>query len=225
MKLIKINFKNPSRQVARQAAKTIKEGGIVVMPTDTVYAIFADALNQKTVEKVLRLKKRRKDKGFDLTMYPVKKIFKYVESNDLVPEILKKISDQPLSFALPKKKTLPDFLNPDYKTSAFHFFFSELDKEVFKYLNTPLIGTSANISKLPDTKSIEEVIKYFKHTFDSVIQPDLILDAGELSKKKPSAIIELINQEIKVIREGDMLKKELKKRILKVKKSYENIRN
>jgi len=211
MKIIKIDYKKPDWQIVRRAARIIKEGGIVVVPTETVYAIFADALNWPAVKKVLKMKRRDKDKGFDLTLYPIKKIFEYTESNPLVLKILKKFSDQPLSFALPRKKSLPEFLNPDYETVAFHFFFSELDKRLFKYLDTPIIGTSANISKLPDTHSVEKVTEYFKHTFGSPIQPDLILDAGELPKRKTSAIIELNNQNIKVIREGEIPKKLLEK--------------
>jgi len=227
MKIIKIDYKKPDWQVVRKTAKVIKEGGIVVVPTETVYGIFADALNWQTVKKVLKLKKRDKDKGFDLTLYPLKKIFEYTEFNPLVLKILKKISDQSLSFALPRKKSLPEFLNPDYKTVAFHFFFSELDKRLFKYLDFPIIGTSANISKLPDTYSVEKVTKYFRHTFGFAIQPDLILDAGELPKRKTSAIIELTNQNIRVVREGKVPKKLLEKKLRRIKTNgklfYENI--
>lgn len=227
MRVIKIDYRSPDGQVIRGAAKVIKKGGIVIVPTDTVYGIFADALNWQTVEKVLKFKKREEDKGFDLTLYPFKKIFEYVQFNPLIPKILRKIPDQPLSFALPRKKSLPEFLNPDYQTVAFHFFFSELDKKLFEYLDSPVIGTSANISELPEVHSVKEVTEYFRHTFGSAIEPDLILDAGKLQNRKPSAIIELNNQDIKVVREGDISKKLLEKELKEInKKSFnDHIRN
>jgi len=218
MKIIKIDYKNPAPLLIKKAAKIIKEGGIVVAPTETVYAIFGNGLNEETVKKILKLKKRKKDKGFDLTLYPYEKIFKFIQFNPLIPKILEKFPDQPLSFALPRKAPLPGFLNPGFKTVAFHFFFSKLDKELFKYIDIPLIGTSANISELPDVSSAEEVLNYFRHTFGSSFEPDLILDGGKLNKRKPSAIIELAGTDIKVIREGDILGSSAQKELEKIKK-------
>jgi L-threonylcarbamoyladenylate synthase len=217
MQIIKINYKNPDPGIIKKAARIIKKGGIVVVPTETVYGILGNGLNEKTVKKLLKLKKRNKDKGFDLTLYPLKRIFKYVESNPLVSKILEKFPEQPLSLALPRKEPLPSFLNPEFKTIAFHFFFSKIDEELFKYIDTPVIGTSANISELPDTSSIDEVADYFRHTFGSSLEPDLILDAGKLKKRKPSAIIELAGENIKVIRSGDLSKGDLQKELEKIK--------
>jgi len=214
MKIVKINYKNPDSGVMRKAAEIIKKGGLVVVPTETVYGILGNGLNEKTVKKLLKLKKRTKDKGFDLTLYPLKRIFKYVEFNPLVSKILEKFPEQPLSFALPRKELLPAYLNPGFKTVAFHFFFSELDKELFKYISTPLIGTSANISELPDTHSVKEVAEYFRHTFGSSLEPDLILDGGKLPGRKPSAIIELA-KDIKIIRPGDISKEIIEKELKK----------
>lgn len=204
MQIIKINYKKPDPRIIRKAAKIIKKGGLVVVPTETVYAILGNGLNEKTVEKVLKLKKRGKDKGFDLTLYPIKRIFRYAKFNPLTQEILERFPEQPLSFAFPRKERLPGFLNPGFKTVAFHFFFSEIDRELFKYIDMPLIGTSANLSGLPDTHSIKEVAEHFKHTFGSFLEPDLILDGGKLSSRKPSAIIELVEKDIKIIRPGDI---------------------
>ncbi len=107
-------------------------------------------------------------------------------------------------------------MNPGFKTVAFHFFFSKWEKDIFKYIDTPIISTSANISELPDTNSINEVADYFRHTFGSSFEPDLILDGGKLTKRKPSAIIELIKDDIKIIRSGDLSKEILKKELEKI---------
>jgi len=221
MRIFKIDYKNPDPRLIKKAARIIKAGGIVVVPTHTVYGILGDSLNKKVVQKILKLKKRGEDRRFDLTLYPVEKIFRYVEFNPLIPKIIEKFSEQPLSFGLPKKKLFPAYLSPGFKTIAFHFFFSKIDEELFKYIDTPVIGTSANISELPDTSSIDEVADYFRHTFGSSLEPDLILDAGKLKKRKPSAIIELAGENIKVIRSGDLSKGDLQKELEEIKK-YKN---
>jgi L-threonylcarbamoyladenylate synthase len=217
MQIFKLDFKNPDPRLIKKMVSVIKTGGIAVVPTDTVYGICCDALNEKTVKKLLKLKKRRKDKGFNLGLYPFGRIFKYAKFNPLIPEILEKFPKQPLSFALPKKRFLPDFLNPGLATVTFHFFFSKWEKDIFKYIDTPIIGTSANISELPDTNSIDEVANYFRHTFGSRLGPDLILDGGKLKKRKASAIIELSENKIKVVREGDTSKKIIEKKLEKIK--------
>ncbi len=220
MQIFKVDYKNPDSRLAKMAARVIKAGGIVVVPTETVYGIYGDALNEKTVEKLLKLKKRRKDRGFDLSLQPFDKIFKYAEFSPLISEILKKFPEQPLSFALPRKESLPGFLNPGFKTVAFHFIDIKLEKKIFEYMDTPIIGTSANISELPDTNSAEEVVKYFKHTFGSFLEPDLVLDAGKLKKRKPSAIIELIGEKVRVVRAGDISKNAMEKELEIIKNKY-----
>lgn len=204
MDIFSIDYNNPDPATIKKAAEVIISGGIVVVPTETVYGILGSALNKKTVERITKLKRRSENKGFDLTLYPKEKIFDYAQFDPLVPEIMKEFAGQPLSLALPRKKALPDFLNPDLKTVAFHFFFSKIDEELFKYMDIPLIGTSANISTLPDTGSIETVTDYFRHTFDQPINPDIILDGGKLKKRNPSAVIEITGKKIRVVRKGDL---------------------
>jgi len=221
MQIFKIDYKNPDPRLVKKAARIIKEGGIVVVPTETVYGIFGNGLNRITVKKILKLKKRGNDRRFDLTLYPVEKIFKYVERNPLIQKITERFPEQPLSFGLSKKKLFPAFLSPGFKMNAFHFFFSELDKELFKYIDTPLIGTSANISELPDANSVERVADYFRHTFGSSFEPDLILDGGKLKKRKPSAIIELAGKNIKVIRSGDFSSETLLAELEEIKKNMQ----
>ncbi len=60
MQIIKINYKKPDPRIIKKVAKVIKKGGLVVVPTETVYAILGSGLNEKTVEKVLKLKKSLK---------------------------------------------------------------------------------------------------------------------------------------------------------------------
>lgn len=199
METIKIDFNDPAAQAVKRMAEVIGQGGLVIAPTCTVYAIFADALNRKAVEKVLKLKRRSRAKGFILTLCPRKEIFKYVRPSPLIPGLLRKFPGENLSFVLPRKKALPGFLSPGSGTAAFHFFFSALDRKFFRLWRTPLIGTSANISNLPAADSCRRVLGQFRRAGAGAM-PDLVLDAGRLPPKKPSALIELKGKEFRVLR-------------------------
>lgn len=213
MEIIKIDYNSPDADAVKKAAKVLESGGIVIAPTQTVYAIFGNALNEKTIDKVLRLKKRNPVKGFGLTLFPIDRIFEYVASDPLIFDIIRIFPEQPMSFALPRKKTLPEFLNPGFDSIAFHFFFSRLDEEIFGHINAPLIGTSANISGECDVNSAEKVIKYFEPAFGTSLEPELILDGGTLQKSCPSAVIKIMGKNITVERGGNISKEEMQKKL------------
>lgn len=218
VEVIRINYKKPDPQVFKKAAQIIKSGGLVIVPSDTVYAIFGNSLNQKTLEKVFRLKRRNPVKRFLLGLYPLERIYKYVEYNPLIPKILKRFPNLPISFGLPRKKTLPPFLNSGFELVAFRFFFNQLDKELFKHIDMPLIGTSANISGQPNIFSAREVIERFRPTVGTPEEPELILDGGEFKNTSPSIIIELPRRGTKVIRGGDIGINKLQRELDKIAK-------
>jgi L-threonylcarbamoyladenylate synthase len=213
MEIIKVDYNYPDSAVVQKAAKILESGGIVIAPTETVYAIFGNALNKETIDKVLRLKKRNPVKGFGLTLFPIDRIFEYVVSDPLIFEIIEMFPDQPMSFALSRKKTLPEFLNPGFDSIAFHFFFSRLDEEIFGHIDIPLIGTSANISGECDVNSAQKVVKYFEPTFGTPLEPDLILDGGELGVSCPSAVVKLMGKDITVVRGGNIPREEMQKKL------------
>lgn len=219
MEIIKIDYEKPSPLVVRKTVKIIKSGGLVIVPTDTVYAIFGNSLDHKTLKKIYQLKQRSPKKRFLLGLYPFEKIYKYVEYNPLISKILKRFPDLKISFGLPRKQTLPSFLNPGFNLVTFRFFFNNLDKELFKHISVPLVGTSANISGRPNAFSVAEVVENFRPIFGTSLEPDLILDGGKLTENNPSTIIELLGNDIRIIREGNILAEKLQKELNKIIKS------
>jgi L-threonylcarbamoyladenylate synthase len=216
MKIIKINYKNPDPSVIKRVAHAINRGKIAIVPGDAVYTIVADAFNKEAIQKVFKIKKRDKGKAFNLGLYCLQDIAKYGKSSPLICKIQEKFPKMPFAFAVPRNnKVVPRFLNPGYKTLGFRVPFNKVTSTLSKFHRTPVIGTSCNISELKDTYSVEEMMDYFRNIFDSEIEPDIILDAGKLPKRKTSTVIEVVDQRIKIIREGDieraLLEKEIKK--------------
>jgi len=219
MKIIKINYKNPSPEVIKKVADSINKGKIAIVPGDAVYTIVADAFNPQAIKKVYKMKKRGKNKAFNLGLYCIDDIAKYGKFDPLIYKIVKKFPEEPFTFAVPRNKEIvPNFLNPDYKTLGFRVPFNKVTSTLSKFHRTPVIGTSANVSELKDTYSIKELMEYFRSVFGYEIKPDIVLDAGKLPTRRPSTVIELVNNKVKVIREGEIKTSFLEKKIIKLNK-------
>jgi L-threonylcarbamoyladenylate synthase len=192
MIILKANKKN-LKEIIETAIQLIKKGKVIVCPTDTVYGLICDATNKKAVEKLFRIKKRPKGKPVPIFVKDVKmaKTLAYIDKNQekflklswpgKVTAVLKRLqpSRRPKGIKLygVNKKTI-GLRTPKYK------FINQL----LMIINSPLTGTSANISNFPPSTKIKEVLKQFKN---QKYQPDLIIDAGNLKKSKPSTIIDL----------------------------------
>lgn len=221
MKIIKIDYKNPDPQAIKKVAEAVNKGKVAIVPGDAVYTIVADAFNSEAIKKVYKMKRREKDKAFNLGLYCLEDIAKYGKFSPLIWKIAKKFPKEPFTFAVPRnKEVVPNFLNPDYKTLGFRVPFNKITSTLSKFHRTPVIGTSANVSELKDTYSIKELMEYFRGIFGYEIKPDIVLDAGKLPVRRPSTVIEIVNNKVKVIREGEIKTSFLEKEIIKLVKDF-----
>ncbi|MBL7154913.1 MAG: threonylcarbamoyl-AMP synthase [Candidatus Portnoybacteria bacterium] len=221
MKIIKIDYKNPDPGAIKKVAEAINKGKVAIVPGDAVYTIVADAFNSQAIKKVYKMKRREKDKTFNLGLYRLEDIAKYGKFSPLIYKIAKKFPKEPFTFAVPRNKEIvPDFLNPDYQTLGFRVPFNKVTSTLSKFHRTPVIGTSANISELKDTYSIKELMEYFRGVFGYEIKPDIVLDAGKLPVRRPSTVIEIVNNKVKIIREGEIKTSLLEKEIIKLANNF-----
>lgn len=175
-----------------QIVLALKKGETVVCPTDTVYGIIADAGNKEAVENIFRIKKRSKEK-----ILPV--FVKDIETAKALAEIgqekvLKKHWPGKYTFILNLKNKSQKFsklIIGKNNTIGIRIPKYKLLNEILEKIDRPLAQTSANISGEPATTKISEVIKYFEN---EKFRPDLIIDAGDLPKSKPSRIIDLTSK-------------------------------
>src|SRR3989339_887287 len=160
-----------SQKPLSKAVAALKKGKILICPTDTVYGFLADASNKKAVGKIYKIKKMTKE---------------LAEINAKQEKIIKQKWPGKYTFVLNKKnkKSTIALRIPKYK------FLNDL----LKTINKPLAQTSVNISGQPALNNIKEIINQFG---DKV---DLIIDAGNLPKRKPSSIIDLTKNKIILLR-------------------------
>ena len=200
---IKIDPKELEEHVISKAKTVLKNGGIVALPTETVYGLVADLFCKEAVRKIYKIKVRESHKPLPIFVPNIESVTSYVETlPDLAYKLMNVFWPGPLTVVLLKKKEL----DLPFKTSTLGFRMPNhpVPLALLKEYGI-LVSTSANISGRKDALSAEEVKKYFNGEID------LILDGGPTILKIPSTVIDCTGNSPKIIREGKIKKKEIEK--------------
>lgn len=196
MQILNIDPQNPNQTIIKQAVDCLKNGGVIVYPTDTCYGIGADFHHLPAIKKIYTAKGRRFNKPLSIivknleqlkTIAAISKTQEKILENNL-PGQFTFIVDRNEDFKAPGALTIGIRI-PDYKITQ--MITDEFDK--------PYTTTSANISGQPECYSIEKLMEQFKNQKN---KPDLVLDAGPLIKKLPSTVVDLTQTPPAVLRQG-----------------------
>jgi len=188
MKTLKISSKN-YRKAIKETTEAIKQGKVVVCPTDTIYGLIADATNKKAVEKIFKIKKRTKTKPVPIFVKDLRQAKKIAKINKQQENFLELAWPGKTTAVLERKKIKTNLYGIKKKTIGLRVPDYKLIKGLFKKIKHPLVETSVNISDQPPITKIEKIIRHFKN---KKLQPDLIINAGNLKLSQPSLVIDLI---------------------------------
>ncbi len=191
--------KIPAKEIAEKAAECLKEGRLIVFPTETCYGLGADATNEKAVKKIAKIKEQPEQKEISVIVSSLNQIEKYAELDNNAKKIAEKFFPSPLTLVVAKKKNRLNWLAKG--TIAFRIPSNEIALGICRMLGKPVTATSANIHGKKEIYDSEEAIKYFSG------KVDLIIDAGKLKEEKPSTLFDVQNK--KVLREGKITEKEI----------------
>jgi len=192
--MIKILKVECNEEGIKKTSQIIKEGGIVVFPTDTVYGIGCNPYNEKAVKKIYEIKSREKIKALPVLAYSIDIVKKIVVIDKFTENILQKNWPGPLTLILElKDQELKKSLNLQNKI-AVRIPDSECTLKLLEKCEL-VVGTSANISGNASYTDPNNCIKNIKNY-------DLFLNGGTITSKGESTIIEIKNEAIKIIREG-----------------------
>ncbi len=179
------------------ALETLKSGGIILYPTDTIWGIGCDATNTEAVEKIFRIKQREDSKSMLLLVDNECKISSYVDS---VPEIaydLIELSDKPLTIIYSGAKNISDKLIAEDNSIGIRVTKEEFSNTLCKRFKKPIVSTSANISGEPSPGSFNDISEEIKNSVDYIVEYNQEINI----KQVPSGIIKLGNDgTIKIIR-------------------------
>lgn len=152
-----------------EAAQIIKKGGIVAFPTETVYGLGANALNEEAVKKIFIAKGRPQDNPLIIHVAS-KNINDYVES---VPEIAQKIIDRfwpgPLTVILEKKNIIPNVTSANLSSIGVRMPSNEVAKKLIELSGVPIAAPSANISGRPSPTDVERCVEDLSGKVDYII--------------------------------------------------------
>ena len=181
--------------------QVIKKGGIVVFPTDTVYGIGCNPYNANAVEKIYEVKSREKIKSLPVLAYSLDTVKKIARMDTFTEKIIKKYWPGPLTLILElTDKKLKKSLNLDNKI-AVRIPDSKCTLKLLEKCGL-LVGTSANISGSSPSTDPKECLK-------NITNYDVFLNGGTITSKGESTIIEIENEQIKIIRKGVLKKEEI----------------
>ncbi len=198
MQTLNINSAN-----IEKAVDFLKQGGVLIHPTDTCYGVAADITNQKALEKVYLLKKMSSKKPMSILVADFKMLKKYGELSHQAEEIAQKYLPGALTLILPKTKDVPSFYAEDTNLLGLRIPDNTLSLDLSKKLGHPITTTSANITGEIQAYTPQEVEKYFKN------EDVLFLNGGILPNKKPSTILKITDENYEIVRQGDLFIKNI----------------
>lgn len=178
--------------------KYLKDNKVIVAPTETAYGILANALSKDAVKKVFEIKQRNVSKELSVFMRDLEMAKEYIEINNNVLELAKKYLPGPLTLVLKIKKNIPFVKN----TLGIRISSYDLIKKIMKKVDFPVTSTSANLAGEKTCYSVEDVKKQFEGKNN---EPDLVIDGGKLTEGHISTVVDVTENKIKVLRQGDII--------------------
>ena len=178
----------------RRAVSVLKDGGVIAYPTETVYGLGCDPRKMAAIERIRRIKKRARGKPFLFVAASLAQVKKVARLDGLAAQLAAQYWPGPLVLVLPSLSSSEEI--------AIRVSSSEFVRALTNAFRFPIISTSANHSDELEARSGMAVANIFQHQKD---QPDLIIDAGALPRRKTSTIARITKDgEIEICRQGSI---------------------
>jgi L-threonylcarbamoyladenylate synthase len=179
------------RGALQKAAEVVRAGGVILYPTDTLYGLGGNALEQKVAERILRIKGSEPNKPMSVTMSDIRMIERYCEVDEWQREVLNKNLPGPFTFLLKIKAPIPVAAEGKLGVRIPDYTFAHTLSGI---ADLPVISTSANPSGQDAPSRFEDVNPGI------VGSVDLAINDGVTKYQGPSAVVDLVEK--KIIRSG-----------------------
>ena len=198
--------KNYNKSDLMEAAQYIKNGKLVLFPTETVYGIGANGLDDNSVKKIFVAKNRAQDNPLILHISNMNMLDKIADDlTDLERKIINAFFPGPLTIILKRKSNVPNSVSAGLDTVGVRMPSNIIARDLIELADTPIAAPSANISGRPSGTNIQDI---FNELNDKV---DYILDGGDTQIGLESTVIRIINNKIHILRPGKITYDDLKK--------------
>ncbi|MCX5836698.1 MAG: L-threonylcarbamoyladenylate synthase [Deltaproteobacteria bacterium] len=190
-----INNQNPQARLIKKAVDILRDGGVIIYPTDTVYGLGCDLYNKKGIEKIYEIKRRNKKQPFSFVCADLKDISRYARVSDYAYKTMKRLLPGPYTFILEASRLVPKIILPKRQTTGIRVPDNRICLALVRELGQPIISTSVKTENgdiLSDPYNIKEIFGHFV---------DLVIDGGTLVPEQ-SSVVSLVDDIIEVIRVG-----------------------
>jgi len=188
MSIIKIDPVNPDREKIAIAARIIREGGLVIFPTETVYGLAANLLDEKAMERLCRVKARPKGKPFTVHISDLKMIRDMgCEITGKTEKLIAEFWPGPLTIILKSHKG---------RKTGFRMPANKIALELIRASGVPIVAPSANLSGKQAPATADEAIA------DLAGKIDMVIDGGNTGIGIESTIVDMTVTPPKILREG-----------------------
>ena len=205
MKSKYINLKdNQNYEKIKEPAQAIKQGNLVLFPTETVYGIGANALDEKAVKKIYEAKGRASDNPLIAHISNLEMLKKLVtEIGEREKKLIEKFWPGPLTIIFNKSNIVPNIITAGLETVAIRMPSNEIAKRLIEYSGVPIAAPSANISGKPSGTVVEDILE----ELDGKVE--YIIDGGMVDIGLESTVIRVIDGKVHILRPGKITKEDI----------------
>ncbi len=207
MKYLKLS-KNSRDEVLQKVIEVLEIGGVVAFPTETFYGLGVRYDNEDALKRLYEIKKRPHDKAIPLIVGSIQEVYMVAaEVPELALKLMRKYWPGPLSIVLKAKEGLSEYITAGTGKVAVRVPGESFALDMVRRAGFPITATSANPSGSPPADTPQEVMKYFAEELD------LIIDGGRTFGHEPSTMVEVVDNNIKLLRRGILKKISLEEEV------------
>ncbi len=194
--ILELDPYDPEHWIAQEAVRVLERGGVVALPTDTVYGVACDIENDAAVKRIYQLKGMDPKKLLSILCADLTMAAKYTQG---IPtawfRILKRELPGPYTFILPASKEMPRAMLKQRKTVGIRVPDCPIALELIRQLGRPLLSTSIRMGEAEWLNDPVEIETYYRHELDLVVDGGLLIP-------EPSTVVDFSGREPELVREG-----------------------
>jgi len=191
-----IHEENPQERLIKKTCEILEQGGVIIYPTDTVYAYGCDIKDKRAVETIYRIKNISRKKPLSFIFPDISSVNEYVRNiSDTAFKVMKKAFPGPYTFIFNASKLVPRMVMTNQKTIGVRIPDNNIALELVKRLGRPILSASVESAEgeyIIDPRNLEKVYRN---------EVDLVIDAGP-RVSEPSTVVDFTSGSYEIIREG-----------------------
>lgn len=197
-----LHSQNPQIRDLREIVKELRNGAIMLYPTDTVYAIGCDLMAKKAIDRVRQIKKMANNKPLTFLCSSLSNISEYAGVNDQAYRLMKNLIPGPYTFVLPGSRQVPKLvLSPKRKTTGIRVPDHPICQTILQELGNPIVSTSAHLpDEAGDFPTIDREKALLFDALDNLV--DIVIDSDKEPGFNTSTVLDLTQEVPEVIRQG-----------------------